>query len=340
MVNEEPEEYLNRLVESGVPPERVLAEADRILASAEPDLNFARALSDLGIYASESGLYPAAIRYFEAALDLRPDNPKNHYDLAVALMGAQLHKDARAPLEKAISMLPLYTYALGNLATVYFFLGDFVGAAFAMDRVIELFADQPYPESLTRLREAVTIWTLSPHFSARLFRDAMARWGTQDFEDGARAFAELAAALPDDCAGRVIAEEHVALAAFVRDRHSEYLAGSARRRALVPCVQALTPRYGIIVVGAATSKDGDAFCHRMIKMVNPAYDAEGSILLHLSRSKDGDGIWSREFSISTSDGIYKLVPIGNTIRIKDPMGETHEITDYSGDHASLYNIDF
>lgn len=332
-MNEEPKEYLSRLIESGMPPASVLAEADRILVEADLDPEL---LAAVGIYASDSEAYAEAIRYFQAALDLRPDQPKDHYDLGVALIRSEQYEEARPALEKAISLLPLYTNALANLVAVYFLLGDPVAAAFAFDRVSELYAEQPYPENVTNLSRRFRKWARSRDFSARLFSNAIARWRTQDFEDGGQAFAQLAAALPDGWPGRVIAEEHVALAAFMLDRHSEYLAGSARRRELVPCVQALTPRYGTGVLDTALTKDRDAFCHKVIKAVNPAYDWEGNVLLKRSRSPRG--VFSREFFVRTTDGSYTLIPIGNTIIVNDPAGETHQITDYTGNHASLYNL--
>lgn len=332
-MNEDPEEYLTSLIEAGTPPAAVLAEADRILVKADLDPML---LANVGIYASDSGAYDQAIHYFQAALDLRPDLPKWHYDLGVALLRSEQFEEARLALEKAVSLIPLYTYAVANLAAAYLFLDDPVAAALAFDRVAELYAEQPYPENVTNLGGLVRQWARSRDVSARLFLNAIDRWRTQDFEDGGQAFAELAAALPYGSPGRVIAEEHVALAAFMQDRHSEYLAGAAGRRELLACVQALTPRCGTVVVNTALGKDRDAFCHKVIKAVNPAYDSEGSVMLKRSRSPRG--VFSREFFIGTADGSYTLIPIGNIIIVTDPAGEAHEITDYTQDHASLYNL--
>ena len=326
-------EHLYRLFDSGMPTADVLAEADRILAKADYS---ALLFATVGVYASNSDAYTEAVRYFEAALDLQPDNPKYHYDLAVALMRSEQHARARPALEKAVSLLPFYTYSIINLAWDYVLLEDIVAAASAFDRVSVLYAEQPYPGNVTLLHELLRAWANSGDVHALLYTSAIARWDNQDLDDGARAFAELAAALPERSPGRIIAHEHVALAAFMQDRHSDYLAGASRRRELLPCVQSLTPRAEPNVSYAGVMKDTEAYLNKAITAIDPAHDSKGNVLLKISPSPHG--VRSREFSVQTDNGMYVLIPIGNRLVVTDPGGHTSEITDYTGDHASLYNL--
>jgi Flp pilus assembly protein TadD len=79
------------------------------VVAAEPENEAAWRLL-AGALASQSD-YAGALPAFERVVELAPANPRNHYNLAVALQALGHVDDARASAERALSLDPAYAAA-------------------------------------------------------------------------------------------------------------------------------------------------------------------------------------------------------------------------------------
>jgi tetratricopeptide (TPR) repeat protein len=96
------------------------------------DLSFYQAHASLGQLALQSGDAPGALREYEEATTLRPDDPVLRYDYARALLAAQRLPDAEVQLARAIELEPLLADSYLALGASRLQRGDRAGALQAL----------------------------------------------------------------------------------------------------------------------------------------------------------------------------------------------------------------
>ncbi|MFI6737052.1 tetratricopeptide repeat protein [Nonomuraea sp. NPDC050451] len=325
-------EHLAGMIQSGEAAVVVLAEAEKFLKEFDWHVGL---VSDVGSYASNEGVFDMAIRCFEAAIDLEPDNPLHHYDLGVVLQRCDEHARARRSLEQAVMLLPYYTDALVNLCYAYLVTDDLVAAYFASVRVMALYADQPRPENVQLLLSLIGEWLRSDRQErSALLTAALGPLNEGDLDLAYERMTALAAGLDPGSAGRAISEEFAATIGFHLDRHTEYLMGARERRETVPCAQAFIPPLAVRILEAGMHKDVNKLCHELVRQVDPGHIAEGPVTNE--RGLDKKGETARVFSVLGTDGFYRLTPIGNVVDVRTPAGEIHRFIDYTGAYNAFY----
>lgn len=340
----EARQRLADLMAQRAPAAQLFAEADAMLDLLDQDADL---LDDIGVFASDADEYDRAIAYFEAALDLDP-RPSFYYDLAVAQLRAERPALARPALERAVAAVPYFTHALANLAACYLLLDEWVAGFLVSDRVRALYAGQPLPDQVDALFSGFQRWLNAggrrrprgPAAKAwsqkKLTVAGLRYWDEGTFEGAHLAFSKVAAALSEQSPSEAIAAECAATAAFYLDRHHEYLDGSAQRREIVPCAQAIVPVVPNPLMEAGLQKDASAFCHRLVRRLDPELPQEDGPLMMKRKEIGPRGAIARTFMVAGTAGTYDIVPIGNIILVTTPSGERYEYTDYTGDHTALF----
>lgn len=101
----------------------------------------AQARLDKGYRLLEAQDIPGAIRAFDSAIALRPENPRGYYYRGLAFHREGQNQKALENLNTAISLDPDNTGALESLGSVYTDLGDFKSAQDTLSRLIKLRPD-------------------------------------------------------------------------------------------------------------------------------------------------------------------------------------------------------
>ncbi|MFD9409814.1 tetratricopeptide repeat protein [Streptomyces sp. NPDC059989] len=324
------------LIASGAAPAELLPRLDRVLADADWDDEL---FAYVGVYASNHDELDRAVGYFENAIDLDPSYPRYHYDLGVAHARAERYAAARPAFEQALVLLPHMTYGLFNLAWCYVMSDDLVAAAFAMDRVHSLYAGGDMPENMRYVLSEIYDWLVSDLKNPSpptLLNRGLGHWGHDDFAGADRHLTRLARLLPAGTAGWAVAEESAVTARYHLDLHAEFVSGRHRRRAAVPCVSALVPDV-VMPNLAVASVDTDvvAAANRLVAGLDPDHDPDQPILVEFGPELRG-GRGSRARTVLV--GSYRVVTIGNIIRITGDDGSTTEHHDWTGTYTALCTV--
>ena len=70
------------------------------------------------------GRFVAAIEQYQRAIELEPDNPFLHYEIASALSAIDRHREAVEHYKRAIGLAPGFAEAHSNLGQIYGLLND------------------------------------------------------------------------------------------------------------------------------------------------------------------------------------------------------------------------
>jgi tetratricopeptide (TPR) repeat protein len=201
-----------------------------------------------------------ALRYFQAALALRPGSPGVYVNYAIALRDNGDLAGAIAANEKAIALKPDYAQAHNNLGLALLVKGDHAGAVTALRKAIALEPD--YPEAHANLGDALGLRgdhagaivaytraiTLKPDYAEAHNNLGVARHATGDLAGAFAAFQKALACNPK------LARGHNALGVLLRARGDRAGAIAACRKAI-----ALEPTFalGHLNLGVALLADGD-----------------------------------------------------------------------------------
>ncbi len=101
--------------------------------------------NSLGQRYQRNGDYEAAMREYQAALDLNPESTAAYNNLATCLMKLRRYEEAESALQKAIGLKPDNYYALGNLALLRIQAGDLQDARVLAQKAIR--ADPSYAQA-------------------------------------------------------------------------------------------------------------------------------------------------------------------------------------------------
>ena len=73
---------------------------------------------------AQVGRFVAAIEQYQRAIELEPDNPFLHYEIATALSAIDRHREAIEHYERAIELAPGFAEAYNNLGQIYGLMND------------------------------------------------------------------------------------------------------------------------------------------------------------------------------------------------------------------------